>query len=124
MSFEITLNKIVSECGGGLCAALMEADGIPIVQVAARESAPNPLGNDLSAAGAEFGRILGEINKASDSLAGGGLSEVVIRLVRFVLIFQEVDEGIVLVLALSPDGNLGKARYLMRRYLSEIRDEL
>jgi predicted regulator of Ras-like GTPase activity (Roadblock/LC7/MglB family) len=124
MSFESILGKIVNECGGGYCVALMERDGIPIVQVATRGNAANPIGDDLSAAGAEFGRILGDINKASDALGGGALSEVVINLARFRLIFEEVDEGVILVLALSPDGNLGKSRYLMRRCLPEIREEL
>jgi hypothetical protein len=29
-----------------------------------------------------------------------------------------------LVLAMGPEGNLGKSRYLMRRYEREIREEL
>ena len=124
MSFESILEGIVNNCGGGLGAALMERDGIPIVQVQASQPQGSPLGEDLSAAGAEFGRILGEIHKASDSLAGGALSEVIVSLARFILLFREVDSDVVLVVALRPDGNIGKARYLMRRHLHEICDEL
>ena len=69
-------------------------------------------------------RILGDIHKASDSLGGGLLNEVVISLSRFTLVFREVGEDVVLVLAIGPDGNLGKSRYLMRRYEREIREEL
>ena len=124
MSFESILEQVVSNCGGGLGIALMGNDGIPIVQVMAVEPDKNPLGDDLSVAGAEFGRILGDIHKASDSLAGGLLNEVVVELGRFTLIFREVEEDVMLVLALTPDGNIGKARYLMRRHLRDIRDEL
>jgi predicted regulator of Ras-like GTPase activity (Roadblock/LC7/MglB family) len=124
MSFEGTLKSIVNECGGGLGVALMGSDGIPIVQVQADRVGDNPLGGDLSVAGAEFGRILSEIHKAADALDGGRLNEVVIGLSRFVVIFREVDDDVVLVLALLPDGNLGKARYLMRRHLMDIREEL
>lgn len=124
MSFNSVLKKIVSECGGGLSIALMGSDGIPIEQVQEVPSDANPLGDDLSVAGIEFGRILGEIYKASDSLGAGAFSEVMINLARFTLIFREVDDDVLLVLALSPDGNIGKARYLMRRYQLEIREEL
>jgi len=124
MSFESILQKIVTECGGGLGIALMGSDGIPIVQTMAVGVADNPLGDDLSIAGAEFGRIIGDIHKASDALGGGLLNEVVIDLSRFALIFREVDDEVMLVLALTPDGNIGKSRYLMRRHLRALRDEL
>jgi hypothetical protein len=35
-----------------------------------------------------------------------------------------VDEETYLVLAIEPDGNMGKARFLMRRQLMALRDEL
>jgi hypothetical protein len=35
-----------------------------------------------------------------------------------------VDDDLVVVLALHPDGNLGKARYLIRRSLVDLRAEL
>ncbi|MBW2420250.1 MAG: hypothetical protein JRH19_17045 [Deltaproteobacteria bacterium] len=124
MSFESTLEKIVTECGGGIGVALMESDGITIVQVRNKAAGDSPLGGDLSVAGAEFGRILGELRKASDSLGGGALNETVIHLARLTLIFRNIDDDVVLVLALQPDGNLGKARYLIRRHLLEIREQL
>ena len=124
MSFESALQTIVGECGGGIGAALMESDGITIVQVRNEAEPQSPLGADLSVAGAEFGRILGELRKASDSLGGGAVSETVIHLARFTLIFRSVDDDVILVLALQPDGNLGKARYLIRRHLIEIREQL
>jgi len=34
-----------------------------------------------------------------------------------------VDDEVLLVLALAPDGNLGKARYLIRRHLNALREE-
>jgi hypothetical protein len=34
-----------------------------------------------------------------------------------------VDDDYFIVLALLPDGNLGKARYLIRRHLPAIREE-
>jgi predicted regulator of Ras-like GTPase activity (Roadblock/LC7/MglB family) len=84
----------------------------------------DPLAGDVTNAGIEFGRILADMTKASDSLGTGVVRESVLSLARTLLIFHPVDEDLVLVLALHPDGNLGKARYLIRRNLAGIRAEL
>ncbi len=126
MSFEKILQAIVDECGGGRGAALMGLDGIAIAEARASAGvdADDPLGGDVSSAGIEFGRILGDMTKASDSLGTGSVRESVLLLARATLIFHIVDEDLFLVLALHPDGNLGKARYLIRRNLAGIRAEL
>lgn len=124
MSFENVLQKIVDGCGGAIGVALMGNDGIPIVHVRAENPIENQLGDDLSSVGAEFGRILGDIHKASDSLGGGLMNEVVISLSRFTLLFREIADDVVLVLAIGPEGNIGKSRFMMRRFEREIRDEL
>jgi len=124
MSFQSILRAIVDPCGGAIGVALMGSDGIPIEQALARSDAARSLEEEFGAAGVEFGRILDEIAKVADALGGGALREAVVSLTRFTLIFHLVDEDNFLVLALTPDGNLGKARYLMRRHLPAIRDEL
>ena len=126
MNFESILREIIESCNGGVGVALMGIDGIPIAQV---EAARQPgevavLRDDIGTAGVEFASILGEIRKASDALGGGDMSETLVNLGRFWLLFRQVDEDTLLVLALAPDGNLGKARYLMRRYLLAIRQEM
>lgn len=126
MSFETILQSIVDESGGGRGAALMGLDGIAIAEARATagSDAEDPLNGDVTNAGIEFGRIIGEMTKASDSLGTGSLRESVLSLDRATLIFHTVDEDLMLVLALHPDGNLGKARYLLRRSLTAIRAEL
>lgn len=124
MSFASKLSEIVQGCGGGIGAALMGSDGIAIEQVVADRPPEGPLADDIGTAGVEFGRILEEIRKASDALAGGAMSETLVVLARFTLIFRAVDEDTFLVVVLGTDGNIGKARYLMRRQLRAIRREL
>jgi predicted regulator of Ras-like GTPase activity (Roadblock/LC7/MglB family) len=124
MSFENVLRTIVENAGGGLAAALMGNDGIPIEQFVS-PSAGEILGeDDVAAAGVEFGRILDEIRKASDALAGGTVMETVVSLARFLLVLRPVDGDTFLVVAIAPDGNLGKARYLIRRHLLALREQL
>ncbi len=126
MSFENVLREVLNECGGGLGIALMGSDGIPIVQLSADlgPGISNPLGDDIGTAAVEFARILCEIRKAADALNAGVMAETVINLTRFQLLFRQVDDDIFLVLALSPAGNAGKARYLIRRHLLQLRNEL
>jgi len=126
MGFETVLQKIVDDCGGGYGASLMGMDGIAIAQVTARTGIDreDPLHGDVTSAGIEFGRILLDMSKASDALGGGPLREAVVHLERVSLIFHSVDDDVVLVLALAPEGNLGKARYLIRRHLIELREQL
>ena len=125
MSFEPTLQKMVDTCPGVLGIALMGSDGIPVAEAAASASAQEMEGGELvGGAGVEFGRILDEVRKASDALGGGRLEETIVSLARFTLLFRSVDDELFLVVALAPDGNLGKARYLVRRHLHELREQL
>ena len=129
MNFEAILRTIVEGCGGGIGAALMGNDGIPIEEFTAAKAANSPAaGNsgqpvEVSIAGVEFGRILMDIRRASDALGGGSLEETIVRVKGFMLIFQPIDDENFLVLALARDGNLGKARYLIRRHVLAIREE-
>ena len=122
MSFESILRSIVDQCGGGIAIALMESDGIAIEQVVA--TAPAAAMEDIGAAGVEFGRILDEVRKASDSLGGGSVGEAYFSLAAFSLIVRYIDTDTFLALAIAPDGNVGKARYLMRRSLPSLREQL
>jgi predicted regulator of Ras-like GTPase activity (Roadblock/LC7/MglB family) len=124
-TFISILQEIVNGCGDGIGAALMGNDGIPIEEfVSPNPAARELLSEEIATAGAEFGRILAEIGKASDALGGGAVHETAVVLSRFTLIFRNVDEDTFLVVAIAPDGNLGKARYLIRRQLPVLRQEL
>ncbi len=82
MSFADSLGEIVKGCGGGIGALLMGSDGIPIEQFVGSAVPEGPLSDDLATAGVEFGRILHDIRRASDALAGGAVQETVVVLAR------------------------------------------
>jgi predicted regulator of Ras-like GTPase activity (Roadblock/LC7/MglB family) len=124
MSFEPTLQKMIGDCSGAIGIALMGSDGIAVAESQAPDPDLSVLDGEVGAAGIEFGRILDEVRKASDALSGGRLEEVVVGLARFTLVFRAVDDELFLVVALAPGGNLGKARFLMRRHLLELREQL
>ena len=124
MSFDAILNAIVEGCSGCVGAVLMGSDGIPIAERVRAGVPEGPLSEEIGTAGVEFTRILEEIRKAADALSGGSVAETVVVLSRFSLAFRSLDEDTFLVVIVLPDGNLGKARYLMRRHLLALRQEL
>jgi predicted regulator of Ras-like GTPase activity (Roadblock/LC7/MglB family) len=122
MSFDTILEQVLSECPGGLAATLMGSDGLPIAQAVA--PAATDLLDELSTLGVEFGRILDEARKAADAAAAGATLELGVRTDRFHVLLHAVDRETYLVLVLAPEGNVGKGRYLLRRQLLAIRQEL
>ncbi len=124
MNFEPILRKMVEGVSGAIGIALMGSDGIPIAELYAPGVDATAADGEVSAAGVEFGRILDEVRKAADAIGGGRLEETVIGLARYWLLFRVVDEELFLVVALEPRGNLGKARFLMRRFLLDLQQEL
>jgi len=130
MNFAAILRILADECGGGIGAALLGSDGIPIEQVQATSlppsvtADPETLEDDLSAIGVEFGRVMDEARKASDSVSGGHVEEMLVQTARYWILLRSVDEDAFLALAMVPDGNVGKARFLMRRHLHALREQL
>jgi predicted regulator of Ras-like GTPase activity (Roadblock/LC7/MglB family) len=122
MSFESILGQVLKECPGALGVALMGSDGIPIAQVAV--SSPRDLDDEVSLLGVEFGRLLDESRKAACAAGAGGVLELGVQTERFHVLLQAIDRDTYLVLALAPEANVGKGRYLMRRYQLALREAL
>jgi len=122
MSFDAILNEIVTSCPGCQGVALMGSDGIPIAQTVAGGGAD--LDDVVSVMGIEFGRILDESRKAADSVEGGGLEELLVRMGTTQVALRIVDAETYLVMVLTGSGNAGKGRFLMRRHLNALREQL
>ena len=119
MSFDNILRGIVGQCPGCIGVALMGADGLPIAEAGgAGES------DEVTLLGVEFGRVLEEARKVAASVNGGVLEELVIAMSRTQVVMRAVDRDTIFVLALDPTGNLGKARYLLRRHTLDVREQL
>ena len=121
MVFEPILERVVRTCRGALGAALWGADGVPIARVAGEDECADPLSEESGALGGEFSRVLVELQKASFAASAGPVAETWVRFEAFSLGFWSIDEDLVLAMALAPHGNLGQARYLIRRNLAELK---
>src|SRR3954471_7845334 len=106
--FQENLKRLVAETEGGIAGLLMGFDGIAVDSY----SAPGG-GVDINTVGMEFSFILGEIRKATEILEVGVFSEVTIRCDNLTMIIRVVSKDYFLALAIKPEGNFGKGRYLL-----------
>ena len=107
--FGEALRKIVDHVDGGIAAVVMGLDGIPVdTYVRQRDKL------DVTTVGREFSYIIGQVRKAGDSLQVGGLEELAVKAQRLVLVCRMISPQYFVAVALSPEGNFGKARFLAR----------
>jgi predicted regulator of Ras-like GTPase activity (Roadblock/LC7/MglB family) len=106
--FAETLKKVVDNVDGALAAVIMGLDGIPVDSYVRNDRV------DVTTVGMEFSFIIGQIRKASDSLQVGGLEELSVKAQRLVLVCRMVSPQYFIAIAMAPEGNFGKARFLAR----------
>jgi len=119
MTFHESLRTLVESVEGGVAGLLMGFDGIP-VETYARSDA----GVDMATVGMEFSFILGQARKAAESLEVGPLRELTVRAERLTLLMRVVSKDYFIALALRPEGNYGKGRYLLRMAAPKVREAL
>lgn len=107
--FAETLKKLVDHVDGGIAAVIMGLDGIP-VETYVRQSDKV----DVTTVAMEFSFILGQVRKAGDSLAVGNLEELSVKAQRLLLVCRMISPQYFVAIAIAPEGNFGKARFLAR----------
>jgi predicted regulator of Ras-like GTPase activity (Roadblock/LC7/MglB family) len=117
--FRDALRDIVDKIEGGVAGLIMDSEGIA-VESYTRGDAPF----DITTIGIEFGVVLGSIKRAAESLEAGKAHEVAIGTDRVVTLIRTLGDTYFLAIAVTPDGNLGKGRYLMRTAAPKLLAEL
>ncbi len=117
--FKETLRNLVEGTEGGLASLLMDSSGIA-VEAYTKDGAPF----DINAIGVEFGVLLGQIKHAAEMLEAGTAREIAVGTDRVTTLIRPLGDSYFLALALSPSGNLGKGRYLMRTVAPKLMAEL
>lgn len=107
--FNDTLRKVVDNVDGGIAAVIMGLDGIPVETYVRQDGRV-----DVTTVGMEFSFILSQIRKAAESLQVGGLEELTVRANRLLLVCRMLTPNYFVGVAIAPEGNFGKCRYLMR----------
>ncbi|MEO7095078.1 MAG: roadblock/LC7 domain-containing protein [Polyangiales bacterium] len=107
--FAETLKKVVDNVDGGIAAVIMGLDGIAVETYVRQQDRV-----DVNTVAMEFSFILTQVRKAGDSLAVGSLEEMVVKAQRLLLICRMISPQYFIAIAITPEGNFGKARFLAR----------
>ena len=107
--FKDLLNQVRSSIGDALALALIGADGMPIASVTEDEDI------DLEMLGAELLVLMKTIGTNHGEIDPAKLRQFTLRTNRFQLATREVIPGFYLLLVASPQANLGRANYQLKR---------
>ncbi|MDQ3296886.1 MAG: hypothetical protein M3619_09890 [Myxococcota bacterium] len=107
--FAQTLKKVVDNVDGAIAAVIMGLDGIPVETYVKQNDRL-----DVNTVAMEFSFILGQVRKAGDSLQVGALEELSVKVQRLALVCRMISPQYFIAVALTPEGNFGKARFLAR----------
>ncbi len=118
MIFNDLLRSVVEGTPGGLGAVLMGMDGIAIGEHVTSRGFP------VQTVGVEYASAIKNIRSATRSLDAGDLDEVSIRTPSAVFLLRLIAGEYFVAMALSPGGNAGKARYLLRLAAPALAREL
>jgi len=119
MIFEDVARELVDRVYGALASVIMGRDGIPL-SMHKKEG----IELDLESLGIEYSNVLAEVNKASSTAGSGAVGEFSILTEKYLVLLRIINPDYFFCLILAPDGNFGKARYLMRVNLPRLRSEL
>jgi predicted regulator of Ras-like GTPase activity (Roadblock/LC7/MglB family) len=110
MGFREDLETICGKVEGSFAASLMGFDGIAIETHQTKKAAGIAMQDLL----VEYSGIISQVRQAAETLQMGRASEVSIRTEKLVAVARPLTPDYFLVLTLSPDGNVGRARYELR----------
>lgn len=119
MGFREHLQEVVRSVDGAIACSLMGADGIE-VDTHLVESG----GLDLTSLLIEYSSLFRLAREAAATHQAGDVSELCIQTDRVLTVARSVTPEYFLVVALRPDGNFGKARYMLRVMTPRLRQEL
>jgi predicted regulator of Ras-like GTPase activity (Roadblock/LC7/MglB family) len=117
--FQENLKRLVADTEGGMAGLLMGFDGIAVDQFTVPTG-----GVDIQTVGMEFSFILTQVRKAAEILEVGGVQEIAIRCASLTILIRVVSTDYFIALAIRPDGNFGKGRYLLRVVAPKMQAEL
>ena len=119
MGFREHLQDVVERVDGALACTLMGVDGIEVETHAAAEAGP-----DLRTLLVEYSSLFRLAREAGEAHRAGALEELSIKTGGLLTVARLVTPEYFMAVALQPDGNFGKARYLLRVTAPKLEAEL
>ena len=109
MIFDEVVQKAVEQTSGAIAAVIMASDGIALSNYVKPEAQI-----DLETLGIEYANLLSETNRSSEAMNAGALTELQLSTDKFITLLRVLTPEYFIALILSPKGNLGKGRFLLR----------
>jgi predicted regulator of Ras-like GTPase activity (Roadblock/LC7/MglB family) len=109
--FREALEAIIERTDGGIGALIMGTDGIAVEKVLSQDAREA----NLDVAAAEFTSLIRNAQRTGSDTGLGPLRELVISLESAVVIMRLFTRDYFVVLALKPDGNVGRGRFELRK---------
>lgn len=117
MSFLAVLKDMVDKVDGALSASIIASDGIPVEEYAIEKFI------NLEDLSAEASAMIRDINLASNNLRLGEAREFSIISERCGIIMRQINPDYYLAMVIKPEGNYGKARFLLKTTVPRIEKE-
>ena len=109
--FKEALQAIVEKTDGSLGALIMGADGLSVEKFFSEEG----VAENLDVAAAEFTSLVRGARRSGKDLDLGELRELVVALGKVTFLMRLFNQDYFVVLAIKPEGNLGRGRYELRK---------
>ncbi len=109
--FKEMLDSIIDHTEGSHGALIMGTDGIAVEKVLGEAG----LDANLDVAAAEFTSLVRNAQRAGTDTGLGGLRELVVSLENAVMVMRLLSRDYFVVLALNSRGNIGRARFELRK---------
>lgn len=119
MGFREHLQDVCRSCDGAVACTLMGVDGIEVDTHVADGSVI-----DVKNLLVEYSSLFRTAREAAEAHEAGGIAELSISTERLVTVARLVTPEYFMAVALTPEGNFGKARYLLRVTAPKLRSEL
>jgi predicted regulator of Ras-like GTPase activity (Roadblock/LC7/MglB family) len=119
MSFREHLQSVYDGVDGALACTLMGVDGIEVDTLMAGEA---PL--DVRSLLVEYSGLFRNAREAAEAQRAGPIDELSLHTGQVVTVARLVSPDYFMAVALTPEGNYGKARYLLRITAPKVRSEL
>ena len=117
--FRQALEEILERTEGSLGALIMGIDGISVEKVIGEDGTDA----NLDVAAAEFTSLVRNAQRTGSDTGLGDLRELVVSHAESTIIMRLFNREYYVVLAMRPDGNLGRGRYELRKAELQLAQE-
>lgn len=117
MSFTEVLKDTVHRVDGAVSAMIIASDGIPVQEYVSEKLI------DLTGLGAEASAMIRDIGLAADNLGLGEAREFSIISDMCGIIMRRINSEYYFALIIKPEGNYGKARFILKTAIPKIEGE-